>query len=90
MSESNLQSGFEVEWVSRLPFDENHEALHDRAVRHFDDFKTYAAAKCYATEKAAESPYGCVQIRQFEMQPDPDYPWLYMREYIGDLIEISA
>jgi len=80
-----LQNGFEVEWCSSIPVnEETGERELDEAVYEYRDFETVDSARTYALEVLPKDCFGSVRVTRFEMAlVEPGYKAM-TREYIGE------
>jgi hypothetical protein len=79
------ETGWEVEWCSHIPLDENGDGLLDQAERHFRDFVEKSDAEAFAKEVYPLDAFGSVRITPFTIEPlADDIPHVATREYTAD------
>lgn len=89
-SKVKLMRGYEVETCIDLPKDAHGDTDFDRAKYQYDEFATIEAARKHARTVLPSSPFGCVLIRGFTMEPISDrYPDVLSMEYTEAFEEVS-
>lgn len=90
-----MNKGFEVEWTTNVPFDEDLDCFEpDLGIDNTKDFHTLEEAKIFAKSRRHEDYWGAPRITQFEeirefYDGDPMGDSWIERKYIGNVIELD-